>query len=106
MFMTLELMIAALIIVLGQGFFRNFQGETPRTSTVKKWLVYFALVFLSRFTVGRPWSLIWTLLPIVGLVGHCIWCFRHGIHPVTAEPRDRYYALRGWTLPKKDSHKT
>jgi hypothetical protein len=23
---------------------------------------------------------------------------KHGIHPWTAEPKDRYYALRGWKL--------
>jgi hypothetical protein len=106
MFMILELGIAVAVFVLGQGFFGNFQGETPRASTVRKWVVYFALVLILGLTVGRPWSLIWTLLPPIGLVGHCIWCFKYGIHPVTAEPRDRYYAARGWTLPQEDKHKT
>jgi hypothetical protein len=106
MFMIAELTIAASVFALGQGFFRNFQGETPRATTFKKWLVYFALVFLLELTVGRPWSFIWTFLPVVGMVGHFAWCFRHGIHPLTAEPRDRYYALRGWSLPKTDSPET
>src|SRR5512133_2321868 len=46
-------------------------------------------------TVGRPWTLIWVLgLPTVGAVFHVIWCLRHGINPLTAEPRDRYEQLR------------
>ena len=32
-----------------------------------------------------------------GLTAHFVLLRRHGIDPRTAEPRDRYYALRGWT---------
>jgi polyferredoxin len=106
MFVILELMIAGSILFFGERFFKNFQGQTPRATTVKKWLVYFALVLILGLTLGRPWSLIWTFLPIIGLVGHWVWCFKHGIHPVTAEPRDRYYALRGWTSVQENNHET
>jgi hypothetical protein len=98
--MPLEFIVSISILGLGTLFFRNFQGETPIAVTVKKWVVYFALVLVLSLIVGRPWSLVWTLSPVFGLVVHCIWCFRHGIHPLTAEPRDKYYALRGWTHPE------
>ena len=51
-------------------------------------------------TVGRPWSLLWAGgLFSAGLIFHFWWTLSHGVHPLTAEPRDKYYALRGWTLP-------
>lgn len=96
--MFLEFIIALCFFVVGERFFKNFQGETPRVTTIRKWLVYFALVVILTLTLGRPWSLIWTLAPVVGSIGHFAWCFRHGIHPLSAEPRDRYYALRGWKI--------
>jgi len=36
-------------------------------------------------------------MPVVGAVFHLRWCRRHGINPITAEPRDECYRLRGWT---------
>ncbi len=35
-------------------------------------------------------------LPSLGLMFHFWWCRKHGIDPLTAEPRDKYYELRGW----------
>jgi len=44
---------------------------------------------------GRPWTFIWIFgLPAIGAAAHLIWCRRHGINPLTAEPRDRYEQLR------------
>jgi hypothetical protein len=99
--MPLEFTVSLSILVLGTLLFRGFQGRTPVAVTVRKWVVYFALVFALTMTVGRPWSLLWTLSPVFGLVVHFAWCFRHRIHPFTAEPRDRYFALRGWTHLEK-----
>jgi hypothetical protein len=46
---------------------------------------------------GRPWTFVWIFgLPGVGAVFHFLWCWRHGINPITAEPKDEYYRLRGW----------
>ena len=60
-----------------------------------RWLAYLAVTGLLGATVGRPWTLVWVLgLPAVGAVFHLIWCLRHGINPITAEPRDRYEQLR------------
>ncbi len=40
------------------------------------------------------------VLPIAlglgGMIFHLVWCRRHGIHPLEATPRRRYYALRRW----------
>lgn len=48
-----------------------------------------------RRDAGRPWTFVWILdLPAVGGAFHTVWCLRHGINPLTAEPRDRYQQLR------------
>jgi hypothetical protein len=38
-----------------------------------------------------------TLAVFFGLYAFGYWLLRHGINGLTAEPHDRYYALRGWT---------
>jgi hypothetical protein len=38
-------------------------------------------------------------LPGVGLAFHLWWCRRHGIDSLRAEPKERYYELRGWDQP-------
>jgi hypothetical protein len=55
------------------------------------------VAFLIGATAGRPWTFVWiAFLPSLGLTVHLLWCRKHGIHPLTAEPREKYYALRGW----------
>jgi hypothetical protein len=49
-------------------------------------------------TAGRPWTFAYIFgLPAVGAIFHVWWCLRHGINPLTAEPKEEYYRLRGWT---------
>jgi hypothetical protein len=44
------------------------------------------------------------LLPVLGgvagVAAHFVWCRRHGIDPLRATPRRKYYELRGWTWPE------
>lgn len=35
-------------------------------------------------------------LPVIYV--HGVWLPRHGVNGWTAEPREKYYALRGWKL--------
>jgi hypothetical protein len=35
----------------------------------------------------------------VGLAFRLWWCRKNGIDPLTAEPKERHYKLRGWTRP-------
>ena len=92
-----ELFLAVVLYALGLIVFGHFESGTPTLRRVRKYIVLVGLIALVCLTVGRPWS--WVF--VVGLFGvsiavHCWWCIRHGIHPITAEPRDRYRQLRGW----------
>jgi hypothetical protein len=49
--------------------------------------------------IGHWALLVPALGAAVGVSAHFAWCRRHGIDPVRATPRRRYYELRGWTWP-------
>lgn len=97
MTVTLELATLLALAILGPAFFAPFEVETPGWRKALKWTVVCGLTLLLRRWVGH-WAL---LLPafaaVIGLTFHFSWCRKHGIDPVRATPRRRYYALRGWT---------
>lgn len=91
-----ELAVLLALSIIGQGVFAPFEVETPVWRKLLKWsIVVVATLGLYR-AVGH-WAL---LLPAAaaaaGTAVHVVWCRRHGIHPLRATPRRRYYELRGW----------
>ena len=91
-----ELFVAVVLYGLGVIVFGHFTAETPILGRVLKFLVFVGLVAAVSLSASRWWS--WLLVAgtfTVAIGVHCWWCVRHGIHPVTAEPRDRYRRLRG-----------
>lgn len=84
------------IAVIGQAGFAVFEVETPAWRKILKWLIVVGLTLGLTRVVGH-WALV---LPIAGgaagVIGHTIWCRRHGIDPIRGTPRRRYYELRGW----------
>ena len=97
--MELELGVLLAVAIAGQSIFAVFEVETPWWRKLLKWATVAALT-LGLFTVAGHWAV---LLPVLaaaaGVTFHVVWCRRHGIHPVRAEPRRRYYPLRGWSWP-------
>jgi hypothetical protein len=54
-------------------------------------------VFVSA-TFGREWFFVLLGIFLVAVLAvHGWWLPRHGVNGLTAEPRERYFALRGWT---------
>lgn len=96
--MSLEWFCSAVVAAVGTTLLGHFGEGLPRSKRLSKWAVYFGATALISKTAGRPWTLVWILgLPGIGAIFHVWWCRRHGIDPLTAEPRDEYYRLRGWT---------
>jgi hypothetical protein len=95
----IELAVLLLMTVVGTGVFAVFEVETPAWRRILKWLIVIGATLLLHGAIGH-WSL---MLPAVAAVAgatfHFVWCRRHGIHPLTAMPRRRYYELRGWRWP-------
>ncbi len=93
----LELGVLLALSVVGKTLFARFELETHRGRLLLKWVIVVVATLLLYRAAGH-WAL---LAPIVagggGMIFHVVWCARHGIHPLHATPRDKYYALRGWT---------
>ncbi len=95
-------MFTVLVIIIGLHalgviVFGRFEAETPIWCRVLKLASTIGLTALLYSLAGPVWALgVIGMWFAAGLTFHLVWTRRHGIHPLTAEPRDRYYALRGW----------
>ena len=94
-----ELAVVFGIFAAGNIFFGHFEERTPKWRRVLKLGLAGAIAVAISATVGRPWF--FGLLGVMGLlvvIVHGWWLPRQGINGWTAEPKERYYALRGWKL--------
>jgi hypothetical protein len=93
--LSTEWLVSALIVAVATPAFGHFETVRPLWTRIARWLVYLGITGLLGVTVGRPWTFVWIFgLPLLGATFHVAWCLRHGINPLTAEPRDRYEQLR------------
>jgi hypothetical protein len=94
---SVELSVLLAVAVLGSAIFAPFELETPAWRKVLKWGIVIGLT-LGLTRLAGHWALLLPVLGgVAGVVGHTVWCRRHGIDPLRATPRRKYYALRGWT---------
>ena len=95
----LELYVLLGLVILGSSVFAVFEIETARWRLALKWFILCAGTVGLYYAVGHL-ALIFPLgLAVLGLSFHLWWCRRHGIHPILATPRRKYYELRGWPWP-------
>jgi hypothetical protein len=95
----IDVAVMASLFALGNILFGHFEERTPKWRRVLKFFLVVGAVTAISATAGRAWSggLLGGLLAIVAVV-HGWWLPKHGIHPLTGEPKDKYYALRGWKI--------
>jgi hypothetical protein len=98
--MELELLVLLALTVFGSSVFAVFEVETAPWRKVTKWGVVVALTWLVHSRFGHLALLVPAVLGLAGVTFHLVWCRRHGIHPLRATPRRRYYELRGWGWPE------
>jgi hypothetical protein len=92
-----ELSVLLVVAILGQSTFAVFEVETPPWRKILKWGIVVGVTLGLSWVVGH-WAVLVPLLGgVAGAVGHTVWCRRHGIDPLRATPRRKYYELRGWT---------
>lgn len=92
----LEILAVFLLQTVGTSVFAVFEVETEPWRKALKWTLVLLLTLGLHALVGH-WALLLPLgLAAAGLAFHLWWCRRHGIHPLRATPRRRYYELRGW----------
>ena len=68
---------------------------------VRTVLTTLAIVVGISTTFGRVWAMgLLAAMVIPVLVIHAWWLPRQGINGWTGEPREKYYRLRGWDVPR------
>jgi hypothetical protein len=87
------------ILAVGNILFAHFETETPRWRRVLKVFVSAAMAVIVSAFLGRGWF--FGLLAVATgyvIIIHAWWLPKNGVNGWTAEPRERYYALRGWKM--------
>lgn len=92
-----ELAVIFGLTAFGGFFFGHFEERTPRWRKVLKTVLIGAVAVTVSATAGRAWFFV--LLGVMSglvVIVHAWWLPKHGINGWTGEPREKYYALRGW----------
>jgi hypothetical protein len=88
------------LTTVGNILMGHWEAGTPKWRRVLKPFVLCGLSVLISATAGRGWFFVFLgALSVAVLVIHAWWLPRKGINGWTAEPREKYYALRGWKWP-------
>lgn len=95
--MYVQLFVAATLMAIGLILFGHFERYTPIWRRLSKLVLLFGTTALLHRFAGPMWSWLWIFgLFGLGLGVHAWWTHKHGIGLLSAEPQDKYYALRGW----------
>jgi hypothetical protein len=97
--MLLDVAVMAVFLVIGNVTFRHFDPRLPVWRRLLKSLVTLIVTAVISYYFGHQGVIIGfgiVMLPLIYV--HGIWLPRHGVNGWTGEPREKYYALRGWPL--------
>jgi hypothetical protein len=96
----MERILLVLLIghIIGVAFFGKFEAESPWWRAILKWSIIMGIIYgvSAAFGAGVTMYVLIGLF-VVSLIVHFTWCHMHGIHPIQATPRKKYFELRGWT---------
>lgn len=95
-----EVALVSCMTAVGGILLGHFEAGKPKWKRVMKFFISLIIVLTISATLGRVWAFGFLGVLILTVVYiHTIWLPRKGINGWTAEPRDKYYELRGWKLP-------
>jgi hypothetical protein len=93
----IDVAAVASLFALGNIFFGHFEERTAKWRRVLKFGMFTVVTAWIASAGGHAWAAGFiAAAAALGLSAHFIILRRHGINPWTAEPKDKYYALRGW----------
>ena len=97
----MEVAVVATIFAVGTIVFGHWEAETPKWRRVLKFVLILGLTLGLSAALGRLWAFLFLgSLALLALIIHGWWLSRrHGINGWTGEPKEKYYALRGWKYP-------
>lgn len=98
--MWFEVAVVMTVFAFGNIFFGHFEEKTPKWRRVLKVFLFLGIVLALSSTLGRSWAmgfLVAMIVPVLVIHG---WVLprKYGINGWTGEPKEKYYALRGWKL--------
>lgn len=98
-----EVAVMGVLIAIGNILLGHFEQGKAKWRRVGKVFIGCGLAVLISATAGREWFFVF-LGVMAGLIVivHCWLLPRKGINGWTAEPREKYYAMRGWPWPPRD----
>jgi len=96
----IDIAVVAGIFAVGNILFGHFEEHTPKWRRILKLFVITGLVATISSTAGRVWSVafIGTLLGLVVVIHGWVLPRKYGINGWTGEPKEKYYAFRGWKV--------
>lgn len=99
--MGLETVLGALLVLqmVGCIVFRRFEIETPVWRSLLKWSIIHGATIGLYFAIGLYALVVPMFFLALGGTAHMVICRREGFDPITASPREKYYAYRGWAWP-------
>ena len=106
--MLIDLALVAAFLLAGNVLFRHFDPFLPLSRRILKTVIALAVTAVVSHYFGHTGVAILFGIFLVPLIYiHGIWLPRHGVNGWTGEPREKYYALRGWpaneNLPKRET---
>ncbi len=96
--MWFEVAMVMTIFAFGNIFFGHFEERTPKWRRALKVLVCVGLISAISLALGRAWAMGFLVVAVVipFVVIHIWWLPKHAVNGWTAEPKEKYYQLRGW----------
>jgi hypothetical protein len=94
-----DVALVLFIFAIGSVLFGHFEAHTPKRKRISK-IIFFALLtalLSAAFGHGAVLAMLAVLTVFVVII-HAWYLPRHGINGLTGEPKEKYYALRGWKL--------
>ena len=99
--MLIDVAAMAVFLAIGNVVFRHFEPRKTLWQRLLKIVAILMITALISHYFGRIGVLIaFGIVAIPGIYVHAIWLPRHGVNGWTGEPREKYYALRGWPPPE------
>ena len=92
-----EVSVVTIFFLLGHIFLGHFEERSPWWRKLAKYIVTMAIILGLSVFAGRNVALAvlgLSLLPVIYI--HAIVLPKKGINGWTAEPRSKYYEMRGW----------
>jgi hypothetical protein len=93
----IDVAAAATLFGVGNIVFGHFEYGTAKWRRILKLCLVTAVTGWIASAAGHAWAAgFLASAAAFGLTAHFLITRKHGIDPWTAEPREKYFALRGW----------